>query len=188
MHMTREEQKAMLAIIIHATFADGAQDERERDAVRRVAENLAGESGASDLARLYQDVLLKRLPLASAVAMLPDHGQRQFAYEMALCVCEADGRLMEAERRFLDELKRLLALPATETDLIEGEVDLLVDPSSCRRSGCRPPLRPSPTSTSPSSTTRCSPARWSCCHSPGPRWRSSRFRSRWSTASARPMG
>lgn len=125
--MAREEHRAMLAIVIHAAFADGAKDERERDAVRRVAENLAGESGASDLACLYQDVLLERLPLASAVAMLTDHDQRQFAYETALCVCEADGRLMEAERRFLDELKHLLALPAIETELIEDEVDLLVD-------------------------------------------------------------
>ena len=125
--MTPQEQKAILAITIHAAFADGAKDEREREEVRRVAENLATESGAPDLSRLYQDVLLKRLPLPALAAMLTDTGQRQFAYEMALCVCEADGRLADAERRFLDELKRLLALPATESDLIEGEVDALVD-------------------------------------------------------------
>ena len=125
--MTPQEQNAILAIAIHAAFADGAKDEREREAVRRVAENLATESEASDLARLYQDVLLKRLPLSAVSAMLSDTGQRQFAYEMALCVCEADGRLADAERRFLDELKRQLALPATEADMIEGEVDVLVD-------------------------------------------------------------
>jgi len=125
--MTPHEQKAILAIAIHAAFADGAKDEREREEVRRVAENLAEESGAPDLSRLYQDVLLKRLPLATVVAMLADTGQRQFAYEMAVCVCEADGRLADAERRFLDELKRLLALPASASDLIEGEVEVLVD-------------------------------------------------------------
>ena len=124
--MTPQEQKAILAIAIHAAFADGAKDEREREEVRRVAENLADQSGAPDLARLYQDVLLKRLPLAAAAAMLADTGQRQFAYEMALCVCEADGRLVDAERRFLDELKRLFDLPAVQADLIEGEVDALV--------------------------------------------------------------
>lgn len=125
--MNREEQNAILAIAIHAAFADGAKDEREREEVRRVAENLAGESGASDLPRLYQDVLLKRLPLSAGAAQLTDTGQRQFAYEMALCVCEADGRLVDGERRFLDELKRLLALPATETEQIEGEVGALLD-------------------------------------------------------------
>jgi uncharacterized protein (DUF697 family) len=125
--MTPQEQKAILAIAIHAAFADGAKDEREREEVRRVADNLANESDAPDLSRLYQDVLLKRLPLAAAATMLTDTGQRQFAYEMAICVCEVDGRLAETERRFLDELKVLLTLPATETDLIEGEVDALVD-------------------------------------------------------------
>jgi len=126
-HMAPQEQKAILAIAIHAAFADGAKDEREREEVRRVAENLADESGTPDLSRLYQDVLLKRLPLAAIAAMLTDTGQRQFAYEMAVCVCEADGRLADAERRFLDELKHLFNLPAMQTDLIEREVDALVD-------------------------------------------------------------
>lgn len=125
--MPPQDQKAILAIAIHAAFADGAKDEREREEVRRVAESLADENGAPDLKRLYQDVLLKRMTLAAACAMLADHGQRQFAYEMAVCVCEADGRLAEGERRFLDELKRLLALPETETQPIEREVDALVE-------------------------------------------------------------
>lgn len=124
--MNLQEQNATLAIAIHAAFADGAKDERERDELRRMAQNLADEDAAADLPRLYQDVLLKRLPLSAAAATLLDPGQRQFAYEMALCVCEADGRLADGERRFLDELKRLLALPAAQTDLIEGEVGNLV--------------------------------------------------------------
>ena len=125
--MTPQEQKAILAIAIHAAFADGAKDERERDEVRRVAEMLVGDEDAPDLNRLYQDVLFKRQPLAAATATLTDVGQRQFAYEMAVCVCEADGRLAEPERRFLDELKRALALSVAETDAIEGEVERLVD-------------------------------------------------------------
>lgn len=125
--MTAQEQKAILAIAIHAAFADGAKDEREREEVRRITETLAGDDKAPDLKHLYQDVLLNRLTLAAAAAMLMDTGQRQFAFEMAVCVCEADGRIADAERRFLDELKRLLAMLATDADLIEGEVDALVD-------------------------------------------------------------
>jgi uncharacterized protein (DUF697 family)/tellurite resistance protein len=124
--MTPREQNAILAIAIHAAFADGAKDEREREELRRMAQNLAGDSGAADLPRLYQDVLLKRLPLSAAAATLTDSGQRQFAYEMALCVCEADGRLADGERHFLDELKRLFALPAAQAGRIEGEVEHLV--------------------------------------------------------------
>lgn len=137
--MNGEEQKAILAIAIHAAFADGAKDEREREEVRRVAENLADESGTPDLPRLYQDVLLKRLPLSTATAQLTETGQRQFAYEMALCVCEADGRLAEGERRFLQELKTLLDLPAATAGQIEGEVETLVE-----RTEFIPPVPPVP--------------------------------------------
>ena len=128
--MTQENIKAILAIAIHAAFADSNKDDREREEIRRIAESLAEQTAAPDLARLYQDVLLKRLTLASATAILADASQRQLAYEMALCVCESDGRLIDSERHFLDELKRLLALTASETDLIEGEADLLADQAS----------------------------------------------------------
>ena len=123
--MTQDNIKAILAIAIHAAFSDNNKDDREREEIRRIAESLAEQGAAPDLARLYQDVLLKRLPLAAATTQLVDAGQRQLAYEMALCVCETDGRLIESERRFLDELKRLLGLTATETELIDGEVDLI---------------------------------------------------------------
>lgn len=123
--MTQDNIKAILAIAIHAAFSDNNKDDREREEIRRIAESLAEQGAAPDLARLYQDVLLKRLPLAAATTQLVDASQRQLAYEMALCVCETDGRLIESERRFLDELKRLLGLTATETELIDGEVDLI---------------------------------------------------------------
>jgi uncharacterized protein (DUF697 family)/tellurite resistance protein len=125
--MTPDQQKAILAIAIHAAFADGAKDESERDEIKRIADNLADTTTAVDLSRLYQDVLLKRLSLAAVSGMLSDLGQRQLAYEMALCVCEADGRQTDGERRFLDELKRLLELPSAEATLIEAEVGALVE-------------------------------------------------------------
>jgi uncharacterized protein (DUF697 family)/tellurite resistance protein len=126
-YMTNDEQKAILTIALFAAFADGIKDEREREEVRRIAEDLADQAGAPDLARLYQDVLLKRVSLDSAATALADRDQRQLAYEMALCVCEADGRLAEAERRFLETLKRQLGLDTVQAELIEGEIDTLVD-------------------------------------------------------------
>ncbi len=125
--MTSEQQKSILAIALFAAFADGAKDDREREEVRRIAESLTSESGPIDLARLYQDVLLKRLSLATATAALSDEGQRQFAYEMAVCVCEADGRMTSAERRFLDDLKQALMLDGNQTEAIEGELNPIVD-------------------------------------------------------------
>ena len=120
--MQPEDQKAILAIVLHAAFADGVKDDRERDEVRRIAESLTLASPAIDLRGLYQDVLLKRVDVGQAVAALGDVGLRHYAYEMALCVCEADGRTNEAERRFLDGLKSSLGLADGETGQIEREV------------------------------------------------------------------
>lgn len=125
--MTLEEQHAILALCLHAAFADGAKDDREREEVRRIAESLAGDAPALDLARLYQDVLLRRLPVDAAAAALGDLGQRQFAYEMAVCVCEADGRMTTTERRFLDELKAALGLPGAEAEAIEQDIGQVVE-------------------------------------------------------------
>ena len=124
--MTLAEQQSILAIVLYAAFADGIKDEGEREEVRRIAASLADASGGIYLAGLYQDVLLKRTSLAAAAAALTDAGQRQLAYEMAVCVCEADGRLCDAERRFLNELKALLKLDSAVTDLVENEIDTLV--------------------------------------------------------------
>ena len=46
-------------IALFAAFADGAKHEREQEHIRRIADSLATDAGAPDLARLYQDVLLK---------------------------------------------------------------------------------------------------------------------------------
>lgn len=133
--MNPEQQHAFLAIALFAAFADGEKHDRERDEIRRIADSLAGEAGAPDLARIYQDVLLKRLRLEAAAAELTDTGERQLAYEMAVGVCEADGDLSVAERRFLDELKALLRLDAPPTELIEGEADAIVELSQATAPG-----------------------------------------------------
>ena len=125
--MNPEQQKSVLAIALYAAFADGAKHEREREEIRRIAESLAADAGAPDLARLYQDVLLKRVTLEAATAALHDPGERQLAYEMAVCVCDADGRQSDAERRFLNELSALLNLDNQQVEAFEREADAIVD-------------------------------------------------------------
>ena len=125
--MNSEQQKSILAIALFAAFADGAKHDREREEIRRIAESLGGETEAPDLARLYQDVLLKRISLDAAAAALTDPGERQLAYEMAVCVCDADGRQSEAEQRFLNDLKALLKLDAGQAAAFERDADVIVD-------------------------------------------------------------
>lgn len=141
--MTIDEQRSILAIALYAAFADGIKDDREREEVRRIAESLADASGAVDMARLYQDVLLKRLPLEAATSSLSDAGQRHYAYEMAVCVCDADGRMTATERKFLDNLKSLLKLDVAQTDLIDGEIDTFVDAAEASAPRMRTPLQQS---------------------------------------------
>jgi len=125
--MNPEQQKSILTIALFAAFADGAKHDRERDEIRRIAESLATDPGAPDLARIYQDVLLKRVTLEAAVGTLAESGERQLAYEMAVCVCDADGRQSEAEQHFLGDLKALLKLDAGQVEVFEREADAIVE-------------------------------------------------------------
>ncbi|MHC1790044.1 YcjF family protein [Solidesulfovibrio sp.] len=109
--MDAREQKAILAICLMAAFADGGNDEREREHIRRIAESLS-PTAAGDLSGLYQDVLLKRCSLEDAVPALGSPELRQLAYEMAVGVCDADGSHSESELAFLERLRQALALDA----------------------------------------------------------------------------
>jgi uncharacterized protein (DUF697 family)/tellurite resistance protein len=125
--MESKEQHAILSLALLAAFADGDKADSEREAVRRLAETLGQEEGAAALSGLYQDVLLKRVTLSGAVAGLSDPAHRQLAYEMAVCVCDADGRRNAAEAAFLTDLKGRLGLGATQTEGFEREEAALVD-------------------------------------------------------------
>ncbi|HMV54781.1 MAG TPA: DUF533 domain-containing protein [Rhodocyclaceae bacterium] len=109
--MNATEQQAVLTLCLMAAFADGGKDERERAEIKRIADSLTGDGG-SNVAALYQDVLLKRVSLVDAVRRLESADAKLLAYEMAVCVCDADGTQSDAERSFLGELRATLGLDA----------------------------------------------------------------------------
>jgi uncharacterized protein (DUF697 family)/tellurite resistance protein len=125
--MTLDQQKSILTIALLAAFADGAKDDAEREEIRRIAQSLAGDAGMADLPRIYQDVLLKRTSVQAAAQALSEPMHRQLAYEMAVCVCDVDGRQTAAEREFLTSLKAALQLGAPQTAAFEQEADALVE-------------------------------------------------------------
>jgi len=108
--MDTSTQRAILNIMIHAALVDGQKSESERAAIRDVAESLAGQAGGAALAGVYQDVLLKRVTLQQAIAGLRELEHRQLAYEMAVCVCDADGVQSQAEQEFLASLREAFQL------------------------------------------------------------------------------
>jgi uncharacterized protein (DUF697 family)/tellurite resistance protein len=125
--MNAREQEAVLSIALLAAFADGAKDDREREEIKRIADSLAGEAGAPQLSQLYQSVLLKRVNVAQAATALTDPAHRQLAYEMAVCVCDADAVASEAEQKFLQELRSALGLDSKQAVMVEREAAALAD-------------------------------------------------------------
>ena len=113
--MNPSEQRAIVTLSLMAAFADGDKHDRERAEVRRIAESLSGADGLN-LPALVQEVLMKRVTLASVCESLAGTEARQLAFEMAVGVCDADGAQSPAEQRFLAELKTALGLGAAADD------------------------------------------------------------------------
>ncbi|MEJ1172292.1 YcjF family protein [Variovorax sp. CCNWLW235] len=110
--MTPTETKAIVTLSLLAAFVDGEKHERERAEIKRIAEGLSQADGVN-LPTLYQDVLMKRVSLASVAGELQSTESKQLAYEMAVCVCDADGTQSEAERMFLADVRTSLGLDAS---------------------------------------------------------------------------
>lgn len=111
--MNSEQKQAVLTLALLAALADGANNDREREQLHQLAETLGGENGANDLPRIYQQVLLKQVSLKTTAAVLVEQEHRQLAYEMATCICDADGPMTVLERAFLTELAAALKLDET---------------------------------------------------------------------------
>lgn len=122
MNMNEREKHAVLRIALMAAFADGLKDEREREQVKRVAEQLGGEAKI-DLAALYHEVLLGNRDVAAVAAELATPQTRQLAYEMAVCVCDADGARNPAEEAFLEKLRGALGLAADASEAFARNAD-----------------------------------------------------------------
>ena len=109
--MSPTETRAIVTLSLLAAFVDGDKHERERAEIKRIAEGLSQADGVH-LPSLYQDVLMKRVSLADVGAALVSAESRQLGYEMAVCVCDADGAQSEAERHFLADVRTSLGLDA----------------------------------------------------------------------------
>ena len=111
--MTDQERQAIMTLVIMAAFADERNDAAERDQVKRIADSLSRDSELN-VAAVYQDVLLKRVSLESAAAVLASPETRRLAYELCVGVCDADGTQSETERNFLSSLQSRLGFDEAE--------------------------------------------------------------------------
>ncbi|WPG37775.1 TerB family tellurite resistance protein [Variovorax sp. EBFNA2] len=121
--MTPSETKAIVTLSLLAAFVDGEKHERERAEIKRIAEGLSQADGVN-LPTIYQDVLMKRVSLASVAGELKSAESRQLAYEMAVCMCDADGVQSEPERLFLMDVRSSLGLDASVAQFSQRAEDI----------------------------------------------------------------
>jgi uncharacterized protein (DUF697 family)/tellurite resistance protein len=112
--MDQQEHRAIVGVCVLAAFADGTQSENERARVQQIAQGFSGEG--LDVAKVYQDVLEGKFSLATAASQLQSPAARALAYEMAVCVCHADGVGNDSETKFLSDLHEALRLETSATD------------------------------------------------------------------------
>ena len=140
--LTHAEQESLLTIALIAAFADGGKSDVERAEVKRIAESLP--SGDFNPSALYQRVLLRQVTMTSAVALLATPEKRQLAYEVAVCVCEADDTLNQAEQDFLGELRRELQLDAQAVATFQQKAEAIAQaplPTAVTVSSDQPPVQ-----------------------------------------------
>ncbi len=93
----------------------------ERAELKRIAESLPLADG--NMAALYQDVLMKRVTLDEAVRGLDTPEVRNLAYELAVCVADADGVQGPAEKAFLAGLRGKLGLEAAAAEAFTAKAE-----------------------------------------------------------------
>ena len=109
--MTTPEKECIVVVALSAAFADGGKSESERAQFRGLLEQLQ----LPNAAQLVSRALLNRAALAEAVAGLTTPESRRLAYEMAVCLIEADGHRNSAETQFLATLAEQLQIPPDQS-------------------------------------------------------------------------
>jgi tellurite resistance protein len=132
--MNHLEQDAVVTVCLLAAFADGQKNDAERAEVRRIVENFSTDAGmesaaggSKGLSALYQDVLLGRVTLEKAAGALTKQEHRTLAYEMAVVVCDADGKAGVEERAFLEKLRIALSIEGSAATATLHQADMFVD-------------------------------------------------------------
>jgi uncharacterized protein (DUF697 family)/tellurite resistance protein len=111
-----------------AALADGATSPTERERIEGIFKGLAdGGDEARALATAYRRVMMKQTSLEAETQALGSPEARSYAYEMAVAVCDADGRHSDAEGKFLDGLRGSLGVSSSDAASVLREADELAE-------------------------------------------------------------
>lgn len=121
------EAESVVAVAVFAAMSDGRTDPTEREQLRSLLDTLAADADLPSLAKFHQAVVLKRIDLPRAIAGLKGDESKRMAFEIAVCVADADGKTTSAEQAFLDQLERSLGLNHSEALAFEREADAIAE-------------------------------------------------------------
>jgi uncharacterized protein (DUF697 family)/tellurite resistance protein len=126
--MDARQIEAIGAICVMAALADGSTSPTERERIDGVFKGLAdGGDDARALATAYRRVMMKQTSLEAEAQALGSPEARSYAYEMAVAVCDADGRHSDSEGRFLEGLRGSLGLSGAQTAMVLREADEMAE-------------------------------------------------------------
>jgi uncharacterized protein (DUF697 family)/tellurite resistance protein len=137
--MTDSEIRAFLTVALMAALADGANDDRERAALKSLVGRL-GE-GRIDLSEIYDDVFVRKVSTADAVRPLTTNEARRQAYETAVAIANADGVHTPTEDAFLRDLAAALGLPAQEAQGYVAQADAVAQAAGVAAASGTEPVR-----------------------------------------------
>lgn len=120
--MTTMEREAIAAVCLFAAWADGAQSDVEREAIRRALEEMGPISDA-----VFQRVAMKRTTIEEEASRILEPAHREAAFEMAVGVCSSDGATTAAEKTFLQRLAIILQISEEKARDMIAKADEMVD-------------------------------------------------------------
>jgi len=106
--LNEQEHRAIIGVCILAAFADGSQSDVERAQIQRIVDGFPTDR--PDLTAVYQDALNGKVTLNDLARQLQNPAAKSMAYQMAVCICYADGALKDSEKKYLSDLWRALQL------------------------------------------------------------------------------
>jgi len=123
--LTTEEAQAITAIALMAALADGRTASDEREQIRSLFDSLAADNDMPALPALHQRVILRQASARTEADRLRSQASRRMAFEIAVCVADADGAITPAEQAFLDDLESHLGLDHAEAIAFERDADTI---------------------------------------------------------------
>ncbi len=155
--LTPAEAEAIVTLALFAAIADGRSDNAEREQVRSLLETLAAEHDLPALSQIHQRVVLKQVTPGQAADQITSPDAKRMAFEIAVCVADADGKTTDREQAFLDALEDRLGFTHDEALSFEHEAEtialapaeaaddrldpaVLLGPDAAKPADIRPPI------------------------------------------------